>query len=142
MGLGGAEEHAVGDDDGGAAAGLEHMRRMRARKSSTVFSEGPFFSSSSSLFVLLRVFVLELAPAVALLAAVEDRFFDGFDGKVCKLLKAGIALAEAADEEQEGELFDHRDRIGYSPGEEGQPDFVDLVRSLPVSVEFPGYCVS
>lgn len=39
----------------------------------------------------------------------------------------GMQIVEPLDEEQIGDLLDHREGIGYTAGPEGVPDLIDLI---------------
>lgn len=49
----------------------------------------------------------------------------------------GVDVVKAADEEQVGELLDHRDGVGDAAGPEGFPDFIDLVAEFACEHGYP-----
>ena len=86
---------------------------------------------------LPRLEVLEAGPAhvlveaaLGVLALGEDAPLHGDVERPRLVLLQGMEIVQTLDEEEEGDLLDHRERIGDPAGPEGVPDAVDLIPDI------------
>ena len=112
--------------------GILHMMRVGAGAFGVVVAIGAEgFDEGEDLRLhrlkhLLRRSLLEPRPAEGILPFLEDRVFDRLAGAGGLGFLQRLDFVEPFDEEQVGELFDDRQRVGDAARPHGVPDAIDF----------------